>query len=206
MSIEAKLETTKKHLVDSLYSFIYEKINDNLELEDSFTVATFFKMFEFKSGSFEDQVFYSTYNKEILSKVSRRLYYKGLSCNISFNGKKVTYSTRVVNFKKYFLFLSMFLSMFSVGVKMGMDYTMTPRDPMNNNGIFENVGFGFGMFDYKTHQDKESDHDQDYERYRYYFMEIPEAIQDDNHVNEMGENYVNEMGKNYVNEMGENFM
>lgn len=119
MSIQKSFKATRRILEDSLYEFIYEKI-ENMELDSSFTLAHWFDQVGFMKFSDEYNVMISSYNIEIIRAVSRRLLYKGLSCNITFKHKKnFEYTTRVVNFKKYLGYLMLFMTTLTSAWVMG---------------------------------------------------------------------------------------
>jgi hypothetical protein len=159
MTISTTLTTSKNNLTNALYDYMFAKIS-NMELEDSFLVSSFYKETEIATGSDEDKVFHSSYNQEILSTVSRRLYFKGLWCNISFKGnlqltsrnfslgKRIEYTTRVVNFKKYLALFTMMLLPFTwsaMSTGMGMDMGM-------------DIGGMMGMFSENSGMNEHSDH------------------------------------------------
>lgn len=118
MVVEVK--NTIDHIANSMKDKIVQDIEENLKLESDFSFNTFCKAFDIRND--EKNVFHSSYQDEILSKVRLLMRLEGYRCSLEYNddNKRVYYTARVVTS------LSLLKKMFSVVVGMGAAYVMMP--------------------------------------------------------------------------------
>jgi hypothetical protein len=106
------LEKEKTYLENCLLKCFLKKIN-NMELDDQFLISTFLRENKVSLTSDAEKVFNSSYKRTIMDTVEQELLLLGYNCSITFDDKRIMYKTRIMNFKRMFLFFFLFVSLFA---------------------------------------------------------------------------------------------
>ena len=113
--IYRKMRDVMDEMVEDLSSYILDKITSNLDLDDSFSVAAFFRAADIEADSAKYNVFYSSYRPEIIRMVEKNLYAQGYNSNVVLEENnnnrpiKFKYTTKVINRRRMYVFGTMFL-------------------------------------------------------------------------------------------------
>lgn len=86
--------TCIEFLVDGISNEISDAVSD-LVLDGKIGLASFFSRHGMEPDGCERHVFFSSYQKDIISQVQRRLSRKGFNCKLEVEGKSILYTTRV---------------------------------------------------------------------------------------------------------------
>lgn len=90
------LNDTLHHMVKDFSAVILDGIITKLDLDNCITVSYLFKQTGIEKDSFEYNLFYSTYQKEILRRIEEELYVRGYKCKIATESDRYGYTNKII--------------------------------------------------------------------------------------------------------------
>ena len=127
-------------LVEDLYNAIFERIA-TMMLDGNFTIASFLKENETDDeGEERKHIFYSTYQKDIIRRVRKKLNHKGYACKIVTNGTRIHYTTRIVSpFTRLAKLCLLYVTPFLVAGALYQGMSMRTQDMHAKNDGYNHI-------------------------------------------------------------------